>query len=65
MNPTHWTLLDTEVIPNRPKQSISAEDTFEKDVLLAETEPVIGRLAEKVGARSRKESRIARTVILN
>src|SRR6266571_6042335 len=32
---------DSEVIPNRPPQSISAEDTFEKDVLLLETEPMI------------------------
>jgi DNA polymerase-4 len=55
---------DTEVVPNRPTQSISAEDTFEKDVLLAETEPCIRRLAEKVWTASRKESRVARTVIL-
>ena len=52
------------MVPNRPTQSISAEDTFEQDVLLAETEPVIRRLAEKVWAASRKESRTARTVIL-
>ena len=45
-------------------QSISAEDTFETDVLLAETEPMIRRLAEKTWAASRKETRIARTVVL-
>ena len=53
-----------EVVPDRPTKSISAEDTFEKDVPLAETEPMIRRLAEKVWAASRKESRIARTVVL-
>ncbi len=28
---------NSEVVPDRPTQSISAEDTFEQDVLLAET----------------------------
>jgi DNA polymerase-4 len=52
------------VVPNRPTQSISAEDTFERDVLLSEAEPMIRRLAEKVWSASRKESRIAHTVVL-
>jgi DNA polymerase-4 len=52
------------VIPDRPTKSISAEDTFERDIPLSETEDLIRRLAEKVWAASRKESRIARTVVL-
>ena len=54
----------SEVVPDRPTQSISAEDTFEQDVPLAETEPMIRSLAEKTWAASRKELRLARTVVL-
>ena len=54
----------SEVIPDRPTKSISAEDTFERDVLLTEIEPMIRKLAEHTWAASRKESRIARTVVL-
>ncbi len=52
------------VVPDRPTKSISAEDTFEKDVPLIETEPMIRRLAEKVWTASRKEVRVGRTVVL-
>jgi DNA polymerase-4 len=52
------------VVPNRRTQSISAEDTFERDIPLQEIGPMIRSLAEKVWAASRKESRIARTVVL-
>jgi len=55
---------ESEVIPDRPTQSISVEDTFERDVPLSETEPTIRRLAEKLWSASRKESRSARTVVL-
>ena len=55
---------DSAVVPDRPTQSISVEDTFEQDVLLAETEPMIQRLAEKLWSASRKESRTGRTVVL-
>jgi DNA polymerase-4 len=55
---------ESKVVPDRPTQSISAEDTFERDVPLTETEPMIRKLAELTWAASRKESRIARTVVL-
>jgi DNA polymerase-4 len=55
---------ENPVVPDRPTQSVSAEDTFERDVPLSETEPMIRRLAEKAWAASRKESRIPRTVVL-
>jgi DNA polymerase-4 len=54
----------SEVIPDRPTQSVSAEDTFEHDVPLAEIEPMIRRLAERIWTASRKEVRVARTVVL-
>jgi DNA polymerase-4 len=55
---------DTAVVPDRPTKSISVEDTFEQDVLLPETEPMMRHLAEKLWFASRKESRVARTVVL-
>ena len=55
---------NSEVIPDRRTKSISAEDTFARDVLLTELEPMIRRLAEQTWAASRNESRMARTVVL-
>lgn len=52
------------VVSNRPTKSISAEDTFERDIPLSETGELIRRLAERVWASSKKESRVARTVVL-
>jgi DNA polymerase-4 len=53
-----------KVVPDRPTKSISAEDTFESDIPLEDTEDLIRRLAEKVWNASRKEARLARTVVL-
>ena len=55
---------ENEVVPDRPTKSISVEDTFQEDVLLADTEPMIRRLAEKLWSASRTESRIPRTIVL-
>jgi DNA polymerase-4 len=55
---------ENPVVPDRPTKSISVEDTFQEDVLLADTGPMIRRLAEKLWSASRKESRIPRTVVL-
>jgi DNA polymerase-4 len=38
---------NSEVIRDRPTQSVSAQDTFESDVPLTDIEPMIRRLAEK------------------
>lgn len=57
------------VVSERPTLQISAEDTFEHDLLLDELEPHIRRLAEKTWAGYQRElqqnpGRIARTVAL-
>jgi DNA polymerase-4 len=52
------------VVPNRSSKSISAEDTLETDIPLAETEPLVRKLAEKVWAASRQNARMARTIVL-
>jgi len=55
---------ENQVVPDRPTQSISVEDTLEKDLPLGELEPMIRRLAEKLWLASRNERRVARTVVL-
>lgn len=55
---------DNPVEPDRPTQSISAEDTFETDLLLGELPPHLQRLAEKTWAAVSKSGRIGRTVVL-
>ena len=56
------------VVSERPTLQVSSEDTFERDLLLAELEPHIARLAEKTWAGYQRErerdGRIARTVVL-
>jgi DNA polymerase IV len=61
---------DHAVQPERPTLQISAEDTFEHDLLLGELEPHIHRLAEKAWAGYQRElaakegGRVARTIVL-
>jgi DNA polymerase-4 len=52
------------VVPNRVSKSISAEDTFERDIPLTHTEPLIRTLAEKVWTASHQNARMARTIVL-
>ena len=57
--------VDERVVnPDQPVQSISSEDTFERDVPLEEIEPMIRSLAEKTWSATRKTDRIGRTVVL-
>jgi DNA polymerase IV len=55
---------DNPVVPNRASKSISAEDTFEKDIPLAEVELLIRKLADKVWVSSKQNARMARTIVL-
>lgn len=60
---------DHPVLSDRPTMQISAEDTFEHDLLLAEIEPHLHRLAAKawegyLRERASAHGRIARTVVL-
>ncbi len=52
------------VVANRACKSIFAEDTLQVDIPLAETEPQIRRLAEKVWRASRENARGAKTIVL-
>src|SRR5690606_30965194 len=52
------------VEPDQPVQSISSEDTFERDLRLEELEAPLRRLAGKAWEASRKTPRVGRTVVL-
>ncbi len=53
------------VVSERPTLQVSAEDTFERDLRLHETDDTLRRLAGKVWAATQKEpERIGRTVVL-
>ena len=54
----------SEVKPDRPTQSVSAEDTFTRDLPLVAIEPTIRELAAKVWSAARGTDRIGRTVVL-
>lgn len=55
---------DSPVQPDQPVRSVSAEDTFERDLLLPELEPAIRALAEKAWKAARRHERVGRTVVL-
>jgi DNA polymerase-4 len=55
---------DRPVQTDRPNLSISAEDTFEHDLPLADLEPALQRLAGKAWAAATRQGRIGRTVVI-
>jgi DNA polymerase IV len=56
---------ERRVCPDQPTQSISAEDTFAKDLPLEQTETAIRELAQKAWrAIERETARVGRTVVL-
>jgi DNA polymerase-4 len=64
-----WGIDEREVQSERPTLQVSAEDTFERDLLLGELEVHIRRMAAKAWAgylreRQQHPERIARTVVL-
>lgn len=54
----------SEVRPDRPRKSLSAEDTFESDLPLSELEPAIRVLADKVWKAMATSERVPRTIVL-
>ena len=52
------------VQPHRPTRSISAEDTFERDLPLADLGPALDRAAERVFAAAERKGKRGRTVTL-
>jgi DNA polymerase-4 len=53
---------ESPVDPGESVQSISAEDTFESDLALAELDPALARAAERVFAAAERKRRRGRTV---
>ena len=54
----------SEVKPDRPTQSVSAEDTFSRDLPLGAIESTIRELAAKVWVAARGTDRVGRTAVL-
>ncbi|MES0872427.1 DNA polymerase IV [Sinimarinibacterium thermocellulolyticum] len=59
-----WGIDERAVEPDRPVQSVSAEDTFERDLPLDELAPHVERMARKTWAAARQHERVGRTVVL-
>jgi len=55
---------ETPVRPDRPRQSLSAEDTFSTDLRIDQLEPAIRELAARVWQSHRKSGLAARTVTI-
>ncbi len=55
---------DEPVTPDRPTQSLSAEDTFERDLRLDQLDTPIRQLAERVWQAQAREPRVGRSVVL-
>jgi DNA polymerase IV len=55
---------ERSVEPDRPVQSVSAEDTFAHDLPIDALVPHVERMAQKAWSASRKYARIGRTVVL-
>ncbi len=55
---------ERQVQPDQPVQSVSSEDTFERDLPLDQLDDSILRLALKTWEASRKTPRVGRTVVL-
>ncbi|OZI74522.1 DNA polymerase IV [Bordetella genomosp. 12] len=57
-------LDEREVQPDQPLQQVSAETTFERDLLLPQLDETLERLALRVWEQARKKGQLGRTVVL-
>ena len=55
---------EREVVPERPRRSISTEETFEGDLTLAEVAPSLPRMLDEVWAAARKHDCAPRTLVV-
>ncbi|MFU1906300.1 DNA polymerase IV [Bordetella avium] len=57
-------LDEREVQPDQPLQQVSAENTFERDLRLADLGEALDRLAARVWEQARKKGQLGRTAVL-